>query len=355
MTVIDPGRGRLLKGVEEGGLHASAVEVLAEPLGDGADGDEAVALLGGGLGLDDEVLNVSAVLGAGAKGEDDGVLVDEVLRAPGGHVDAAGELFEGRLGLAPWGVGGREVVRKLAARLLGLAQLVRALLGLPCRLDDVGRTVADDDGVARKVVEQPTVVEEPGVEVGVLDLVAVEEEVNLLADALAGLGVAVVHVDGAHEVVDVIGVREAGQGLRSGQDVDGLDELGGALGGWIEEADGVDLVAPEVDAGGELRADGEDIEDAAAPSRRARQVYGRLEGVSHAPPPVEQLAQVEGLAGDEPVQALLEALAGDGLLGDGGGGGDDDVGAWGECRRRSSRGQGVGRGRRCAAARCRRR
>ena len=109
-------------------------------------------------------------------------------------------------------------------------------------------------------------------------------------------------------------MREAGEGLLGGQDVDGLDEFGGALSGGIEEADGVDLVAPEVDAGGVLRADGEDVEDAAAPSRRARQVDGRLEGVSHAPPTVEQLAQVEGLAGNEPMQALLEALAGDCFL-----------------------------------------
>ena len=132
-------------------------------------------------------------------------------------------------------------------------------------------------------------VEEPCIEVGVLDLVAVEEAVYLLADALAGLRVAVVHVDGAHEVVDVIGMREAGQGLLGGQDVDGLDELGGALCGGIEEADGVDLIAPEVDACRELRADGVDVEDAAAPARHARQVDGRLEGVSHAPPLVEQL------------------------------------------------------------------
>ena len=87
-------------------------------------------------------------------------------------------------------------------------------------------------------------VEEACIEVGVLDLVAVEEAVYLLADALAGLGIAVVRVDGAHEVVDVVGMREAGQGLLGGQDVDGLDELGGALGGGIEEADGVDLIAP---------------------------------------------------------------------------------------------------------------
>ena len=116
-------------------------------------------------------------------------------------------------------------MRKLAARLLGLSELVRALFRLPCGLGDVGRSVADDYGVVGKVVEQRAVVEEPGVEVGVLNVVAVEEAVYLLADALAGLGVAVVHVDGAQEVVDVIGMGEAGQGLLGGQDVDGLDEL----------------------------------------------------------------------------------------------------------------------------------
>ena len=168
-------------------------------------------------------------------------------------------------------------------------------------------------------------VEEACIEVGVLDLVAVEEAVYLLADALAGLGIAVAHVDGAHEVVDVVGMREAGQGLLGGQDVDGLDELGGALCGGIEEADGVDLITPEVDARRELRADGVDVEDAAAPARHARQVDGRLEGVSHATPLVEELAQVDGLAGDELVKALLEALAGDCLLGDGRGGSDDDI------------------------------
>ena len=168
-------------------------------------------------------------------------------------------------------------------------------------------------------------VEEACIEVGVLDLVAVEEAVYLLADAFAGLGIAVVHVDGAHEVVDVIGICEAGQGLLGGQDVDGLDELGRALRGGIEEADGVDLIAPEVDAGGKLRADGVDIEDASSPSCRARQVDGRLEGVSHAPPLVEELAEIEGLSGNELVQALLESLAGDGLLGDRRGRCDDDV------------------------------
>ena len=58
------GTGGLLKGIEERGLHAAAVEELAEPLGDGAYCDESVAFLGGVLGLNDEGLDVAAVFGA---------------------------------------------------------------------------------------------------------------------------------------------------------------------------------------------------------------------------------------------------------------------------------------------------
>ena len=58
------GTGGLFEGIEERGLHAAAVEELAETLGDGAYCDEAVALLGGVLGLNDEGLDVAAVFGA---------------------------------------------------------------------------------------------------------------------------------------------------------------------------------------------------------------------------------------------------------------------------------------------------
>ena len=58
------GTGRLFECIDESGLHAAAVEELAEPLGDGAYCDESVAFLGGVLGLNDEGLDVAAVFGA---------------------------------------------------------------------------------------------------------------------------------------------------------------------------------------------------------------------------------------------------------------------------------------------------
>ena len=77
------------------------------------------------------------------------------------------------------------------------------------------------------------------------------------------------------------------QYLAGGDDGDGVGLPGGALGLGVEEADALDLVPPELDAGRLLGVHGEDVDDAAPPADLTGRVYARFELVSHPPPSVQ--------------------------------------------------------------------
>ena len=167
-----------------------------------------------------------------------------------------------------------------------------------------------------EVVQQRAPVVESGVEVQVLDLVAVQQQAELLPDALLGGRSTVGEVHRGEAALDLLALPQSRQDLPGRDDGDGVCLAGRALAVGVEEADALYLVSPELDSHRLRRIDGEDVDDAATSADAARRVYPRLELVAHAAPAVQELLQPDLFGPPQGVARGEEGRVVDSSLGD---------------------------------------
>ena len=141
-----------------------------------------------------------------------------------------------------------------------------------------------------------------------------QEHVDLAGYPVAGLRAASGHVDSAQQPVELLTVDEARQRLSCGYDRHRVDHVRRALGLRVEVADRVDLVAPQLNAGGGFGGDGVYVDDPAAPADETGHVDGGLDAVAHPAPRVDHLFEVDPQARVQGLDAVLQGLAADGLL-----------------------------------------
>ena len=161
-----------------------------------------------------------------------------------------------------------------------------ALLQLPRGVGYLVGLVGNQQGVRREVVQQPAAIEETRVKALLLYLLPLHKQIQFAADARLRLGIAVAYVHRRDDALKLGAVGERGQDFVRGRHVYGVHHVGGSLRSGIEQADAVNLAAPELDAGGHIRADGEYVQDAAAPAHKAGRIDGAFELIAHAPPQV---------------------------------------------------------------------
>ena len=184
-----------------------------------------------------------------------------------------------------------------------------ALLVVPRGGGYVVRLNPDYQRVSGHIVEQEAVIEEAGVHIQVVNLVAVEKLGELLAHALLVRFRAVGDVYERHAPVEFFASGHGGQCFVRGYAADGVHHLDGALAGRVEQADAVNLVAPEFYAGGQFGADRKYVYYAAAPAGEAGRIDRGLEAVAHSPPGFERVVQVNHVAHFEGVDGGLERIA----------------------------------------------
>ena len=153
---------------------------------------------------------------------------------------------------------------------------------------------------------------------------AVEQQRNFLAHALPMLRLAVGDVDARQLGIQIVPVGHGGQGFVGGDYLDGVDHLDRALRGGVERPHAVDFVPPELDSRRILRADGEDVDNPAAPADGSGRVNGASEGVAHAPAAFERILHVQDVARANGLAREFERIPIERPLGDGQGGRDDD-------------------------------
>ena len=143
-----------------------------------------------------------------------------------------------------------------------------------------------------------------------------------LVDRIAGRGGAEQFAIGRAEALDAVLVE---QGLGGGQQGEAVDPVDAALGGGIEAAHALDLVAEEIEAQRLLLAGGEEVDQAAA-HRELAGIAHRLGaaiaiGLEQGREPLD----VDPLAGREPGDELADAERGQRPLGGGVDGGDEEL------------------------------
>ena len=197
--------------------------------------------------------------------------------------------------------------RPVAARLLGLRALaVLVIIGdrLEPRLERAGiAAVADDQVVVGEMVEQGR---QPLLEQGqpMVDAGDPPPVRHRLVERIAGRGGAEQFAIGRAEALDAVLVE---QGLGGGQQGEAVDPVDAALGGGIEAAHALDLVAEEIEPQRLLLAGGKQVDEAAA-HRELAGIAHRLGaaiaiGLEQGREPVE----VDPLAGREPGDELADA------------------------------------------------
>ncbi len=122
----------------------------------------------------------------------------------------------------------------------------------------------------------------------------------------------------------LVGGAGGGQVFAGGGDDQTLCGLGGALGGGIKMAQGVDLVAEELDAGGLVFGGRPKVEQAAAAGELARGDDGVDGFVPKVDPQADEFIGRDDLAGLDAAQGFQEVAPGQGAGHHGAGGGDDD-------------------------------
>ena len=188
-----------------------------------------------------------------------------------------------RLSVLP---GRRQAARDAPGVLELDAGVVGSIVALPAAFDDVVALVEDQQRLAGDVRPEVAAGDERGPEVAALGMAAVGELAQRVGQR-RGFGVVVVAANLAEQLAGA-GAR-LGAGLASEAELEAIKRLQRTLGGRIEAAQALDIVAEELDAHGGVVAGRPEVDDAAAngvvgglhDERRAL-VAGRFERGDHA-------------------------------------------------------------------------